>query len=153
MNEQNIEIGDVITWDSRQYPSIANQYGMVSYIDSKTRFWCDIWYADSVCKNPIRKSKGHVAEKEAVLVRKATPNTEASKRHKHYDLLVKWIEDPDRYIVRIKDRQIWKDNVSNPLWLQNYEYELIDKMESLGYHAIEKFSFNIQSLMKSANPI
>ena len=71
MNEQNIEIGDVITWNATHAT-----YGVVTRISKAdygpgTYYWCEKWYADKECtKLEDDSGETYVHEREAILVKK-----------------------------------------------------------------------------------
>lgn len=53
---------------------------------------------------------------------------DTSKRHKHYDLIKQWIEDPDGYDVYCRDNQFCTDVViTMPTWNQKLTYRLEKK--------------------------
>lgn len=72
---QNIEIGDVITWDSH----IAS-YGVVTRISENdygpgTYYWCEKWYEDAECSMPdADDGEAYLREYSAILVRKGSRN-------------------------------------------------------------------------------
>lgn len=150
---EKIEIGDVVTWDHSIYPSGKPQYGVASSIQDN-KIWCDVWYIDSDLKQPIKNSRGYVSYQDVILIRKDDPKKDMSKCHKHHELIKKWIEDPNRYDVYVYDveNSYWIHSGSAPLWLQNRKYMIEDKMNNIGYAAIEKFVCNMQNLMENSNP-
>jgi hypothetical protein len=49
------------------------------------------------------------------------PETTASKRHPHYDLLVQWASDMSQKVWRKKENGEWK-NIKGGCWMQHGEY-------------------------------
>lgn len=66
-------------------------------------------------------------------------------KHKHYDLIVKWAENPDRHDVMSDGRLTTK-----PMWNIYFNYELIDKHSGIGYTAIDNM---INLLIKTADDV
>lgn len=76
MNEQNIEIGDVITWNATHAT-----YGVVTRISKAdygpgTYYWCEKWYKDKECSVLAAYADGGVdlRESSAILVKKGSRN-------------------------------------------------------------------------------
>ena len=66
-------------------------------------------------------------------------------KHKHYDLIVKWATDPERYQVVCEGVPIYY-----PVWNTHADYSLVDNYSGVGYEAIEAM---INLLHKTADDI
>lgn len=55
---------------------------------------------------------------------------EKMKKHKHYDLIVKWAANPDGYTVygRAYDESEW-GAITTPMWREDLEYKLVPKLK------------------------
>lgn len=63
------------------------------------------------------------------------------EKHKHYELIEKYIQNPSDYIIYVKVGDVWT-NVTNPTWNPNNEYRLEERYLTLDWYKDETWYKN-----------